>query len=387
MNYRFILFVCLSSVALGAFSIIDTLFYLQKGLGFQQIAFLATLLNVVVMVAEVPTGFISDKFGVFKALLIGTLLRSAAAIFYIMDFYGNFIIATILAAVGIAFLSGSLNAAAIRLKGDMSTETALSSLSFYKSVALIIGGLVGFVLFRQVIDYPWIFASVCFVLACVSIIPLVIGLKNNDKNQHNTDHFAQPDEQKLSPKNLPILIKNQATRPIFWACVWISVGAVTPMLVWQKLFDGFAFGLVLGFVSLQVAVMAASYVVKRQNIALRYKYIAMLANGLILLCIPLVTGNVLILTAVMFLHVFFHVLSSIFIFSLFHEQVEDGIRNTAESLTSLFDSLLLIPIYLITGYLLDAGRLNDAFYLSAGVALLVFLLYFLANKSPVGLAD
>ncbi|VEG12680.1 hypothetical protein [Moraxella cuniculi] len=159
------------------------------------------------------------------------------------------------------------------------------------------------------------------------------------------------------------------------------------MLVWQKLFDGFAFGLVLGFVSLQAAAMAASYVVKRHNITLKYKYTAMLANGLILLCIPLATGNVLILTAAIFLHVFFHVLSSIFIFSLFHEQVEDGIRNTAESLTSLFDSLLLILIYLITGYLLDAGKINSAFYLSAVVALLVFLLYFLANKSPVGLVD
>ncbi|VEG12679.1 Major Facilitator Superfamily [Moraxella cuniculi] len=200
-------------MALGAFSIIDTLFYLQKGLGFQQIAFLATLLNVVVMICEVPTGFITDKFGVFRALLVGTLLRSLAAIFYIIDFYGNFVIATTLAAIGIAFLSGAVNAATIRLKGAIKTEQAFSSVGFYKSLALVLGGLMGYVLFGYKIYYPWVFASICFFLACVSIMPLAIELKNNDKNQHNTDHFAQTDERKLSLKNLPILIKKPSNTP------------------------------------------------------------------------------------------------------------------------------------------------------------------------------
>lgn len=168
---NFLLYTLLSSFAIGSFAIIDTLFYLKMGLDWHHIALLSSLLNVTVLLSEMPTGILADKVGVFKSVFIGTLLRALACFCYIVEFDFHFYVASILAGIGIAFLSGSINASIIKLKSTLthntSTEKLFANIRYYKSLATLLGGAIGFYLFEIDIAYAWVLVGVFLLIFCL----------------------------------------------------------------------------------------------------------------------------------------------------------------------------------------------------------------------------
>lgn len=362
---KFIFFIFFSSISAGAYSVIDTLFLLRRGLEFSEIALLAALLNFVVIFSEIPTGFIADKFGVYKSIIIGTLLKALATVFYITIFNGSLIIATCLAAIGVAFLSGSINAATYKLKEDNKTDVIFSTVSFYRSTSLILGGVIGYSLFQWNTNYPWIFSGINLIVASLFVFSLS---KNETKN-------IEEYKDLINLKNIPNIIKAQVRKPIFWACVVISVTAVSPLLMWQIFFDKFNFGIILGYITLQTASSSASFSSKKIEYKLKHKYAIMLLNVILIFSIPFCVENLYVLSFVLFSHVFCHVLTNIFVFSRLHDVIEDSSRNTIESLASATDSLLLIPIFLLTGFLIDHGYMIQAFSISSSLGVVVFLLF------------
>ena len=241
---NFIIYTLLSSFAIGAFAIIDTLFYLKMGLDWHTIALLSSVLNITVLISELPTGILADKVGVFKSVFIGTLLRALACFCYIAEFPYHFYIASILAGLGIAFLSGSINASIIKLKSTLthntSTEKLFGGIRYYKSVATLLGGAMGFYLFEIHIAYAWGLAGVFLLISLLFLIPLI-------------KHFNFIEKHDFSLQYLKEVSFNSLKTPIFWACVLFSVSAVAPMLCWQVLFNEFDKGLLLGFLLLNTA--------------------------------------------------------------------------------------------------------------------------------------
>lgn len=365
---NFITYILLSSFAIGSFAIIDTLFLLNKGVDWQYIAILSSVLNVGVLLSELPTGIISDKIGVFKAICIGTLFRSLACFCYVVEFAHHLIMASILASIGIAFLSGTINSATIKLKTlvNTNTETAFANIRYYKSIATLLGGLCGFYLFGIHNHYAWILAGVGLLLSTLFLLPLIKQFNFVEKSEFSLRYLKQ-----VSFKSLKT--------PIFWACVLFSVSAVAPMITWQVLFNKFDKGLLLGFLLLNTASIFSSLLLKKFSLSNAYKYAIIIANVISLIAIPLLKENVILLTVLMFFHIFCHSATSIFIFAKFHDSIDDKVRNSLESLSSALDSVLVVPIYLLTGYLLDKGDVIWAFGLSSVLSMSVFLLFIFAK--------
>lgn len=365
---NFILYTLLSSFAIGSFAIIDTLFLLNKGVDWQYIAILSSVLNVGVLLSELPTGIISDKIGVFKAICIGTLFRSLACFCYVVEFAHHLIVASILASIGIAFLSGTINSATIKLKtlANTNTETAFANIRYYKSIATLLGGFCGFYLFGIHNHYAWILAGIGLLLSVIFLIPLIKRFNFIEKHEFSLQYLKE-------------VSFNSLKTPIFWACVLFSVSAVAPMISWQVLFNQFDKGLLLGFLLLNTASIFSSLLLKKFSLSNAYKYAIIIANIISLIAIPLLKENVVLLTLLMFFHIFCHSATSIFIFAKFHDSIDDKARNSLESLSSALDSILVVPIYLLTAYFLDNNSMIGAFLLSSLLCFMVFALYFIAN--------
>lgn len=151
------------------------------------------------------------------------------------------------------------------------------------------------------------------------------------------------------------------------------------MISWQVLFNQFDKGLLLGFLLLNTASIFSSLLLKKFSLSNAYKYAIIIANIISLIAIPLLKENVILLTFLMFFHIFCHSATSIFIFAKFHDSIDDKVRNSLESLSSALDSILVVPIYLATAYYLDSNNMAGAFLLSAGIFFMVFVLFAIAN--------
>lgn len=371
---NFIIYTLLSSFAIGSFAIIDTLFYLKMGLDWHAIALLASALNITVLIAELPTGILADKVGVFKSVLIGTLLRAAACFCYVMDFPHHFYIASILAGIGIAFLSGSMNAGIIKLKSTLkehaTTEKLFANIRYHKSVATLLGGMVGFYLFKIQMTYAWILAGVFLLISSFFLVPLIKAFNFNNSNTTTLLSFGE-------------ISWHYVKTPIFWACVLFSISAVAPMLSWQVLFHEFDNGLLLGFLLLNTATLLSSIWLKKYTIRPAVEYGVIILNLIALFFMPLLKNNIIMLALLLFFHVFCHSASSTFIFAKFHDQIDDLHRNGLESLSSALDGVLLMPIYATTAYFLNQGNQFLAFMPSVIIGGLVLVLYVVSHQRRV----
>lgn len=368
---NFIFYTLLSSFAIGVFAIIDTLFYLKMGLDWQTIALLSSVLNITVLIAELPTGILADKVGVFKSVFIGTLLRALACFCYVIDFPYHFYVASILAGVGIAFLSGSINASIVKLKSSIknntSTEKLFANIRYYKSVATLLGGVVGFYLFEINIAYAWVLAGVFLLISLLFLIPLIKKFNFIEKHEFSWQYLKE-------------VSLNSLKTPIFWACVLFSISAVAPMISWQVLFNEFDGGLLLGFLLLNTAAIFSSFFLKKYTLSYGMKYGVMMVNMIALITMPFLNSNLAALTLLMFLHIFCHSATSVFVFAKFHDDIDDKVRNSLESLASALDSILVVPMYLGVAYFLDKSYLLGAFWLSAVMVFFVLGLFVLAHK-------
>lgn len=375
---NFIIYTLLSSFAIGSFAIIDTLFYLKMGLDWHMIALLSSILNITVLIAELPTGILADRVGVFKSVMIGTLLRAIACFCYVVDFPYHFYVASILAGVGIAFLSGSINASIIKLKQtlkddakNISTEKLFANIRYYKSMATLLGGVVGFYLFQIQIAYAWVLAGVFLLISSFFLVPLIKAFNFNNSNTTTTLlSFGE-------------ISWHYVKTPIFWACVLFSVSAVAPMLSWQVLFHEFDNGLLLGFLLLNTAILLSSIWLKKYTIRPAVEYGVIILNLIALFFMPLLRDNIIMLALLLFFHVFCHSASSTFIFAKFHDQIDDKHRNGLESLSSALDGVLLMPIYAITAYFLNQGNQFLAFMPSVIIGGLVLVLYVVSHQRRV----
>lgn len=374
---NFIIYTLLSSFAIGSFAIIDTLFYLKMGLDWHMIALLSSILNITVLIAELPTGILADRVGVFKSVMIGTLLRAIACFCYVVDFSYHFYVASILAGVGIAFLSGSINASIIKLKQtlkddakNISTEKLFANIRYYKSMATLLGGVVGFYLFQIQIAYAWVLAGVFLLISSFFLVPLIKAFNFNNSNTTTLLSFGE-------------ISWHYVKTPIFWACVLFSVSAVAPMLSWQVLFHEFDNGLLLGFLLLNTAILLSSIWLKKYTIRPAVEYGVIILNLIALFFMPLLRDNIIMLALLLFFHVFCHSASSTFIFAKFHDQIDDKHRNGLESLSSALDGVLLMPIYAITAYFLNQGNQFLAFMPSVIIGGLVLVLYVVSHQRRV----
>jgi MFS family permease len=208
-----------------------TLFLLWNGLSFAQIGLIATIQAVVVVTAEIPTGYVGDRIGRRNSLAVGAVLMLVSNASYLVatDFVG-FTFTFVMLSFGGTFVSGSGNAWLYDTLTEHGIEDEYTRIKgrsraigqWVSAGSLIAGGF----LYSMNRFYPF-YAGV--VVAALSIV-LVLRLP---KNRAYDDEGS--DEEVMTIVDAFPIIRDQLTAPSlrsFIVYLALFSGAILTMDMW-----------------------------------------------------------------------------------------------------------------------------------------------------------
>ena len=153
---------------------IERLFWESRTITIQEVVYLEMLYAVLVVMLEVPTGVLADRFERRRLLQIGTALEWGSFVVLLMSFsLGGFAIAIVLSGMGAAFRSGAENALLYEtLEQDGKKETferTVGRLNVIGLVAAVLAAISGSLLatrFPFELNYMLSIISLSIATAC-----------------------------------------------------------------------------------------------------------------------------------------------------------------------------------------------------------------------------
>lgn len=157
-----------------AISFTKTTFYLylkkHHGLSYIDISKILEVFSYSVLLLELPTSAIGEFIGPRKSFLVGVFVKIlAASLFLWGNTFSHFIVAEIISALAVSFISGSLNA---WLMNNYSQEKLPRTFIVGKRVGIIasaLGGIIGAYLGAKHLGYSWfmvlIFSTLTFFMS------------------------------------------------------------------------------------------------------------------------------------------------------------------------------------------------------------------------------
>lgn len=130
------------------YMVFPIMFAERGGVSGAGVGFLLAFWQIVILVSEVPTGLIADRFGRKTAMLLGKILRvGTMPVWLLMPNFTGFLVGFILLGVGDALLSGSLEAYSYDELKDKSKYSKLRQQTVSIHLAAFSGaGLIAFLL-------------------------------------------------------------------------------------------------------------------------------------------------------------------------------------------------------------------------------------------------
>jgi MFS family permease len=209
-----------------------TLFLLWNGLNFAQIGLIATVQSVVVVTAEIPTGYVGDRIGRRNSLAIGAALMAVSNLSYLVatDFAG-FTFTFVMLSFGGTFVSGSGDAWLYDTLKEHDIESEFTRVKgraraigqWVSAVSLVAGGF----LYAANRYYPF-YAGVA-----VALLSLVLVLRLPKNRAYDADESAESDRMTIVDA-LPV-IRDQLTAPdlrSFVVYLALFSGAIMTMDMW-----------------------------------------------------------------------------------------------------------------------------------------------------------
>jgi len=170
-TYYFIEFF--STLSVSFFFATYAVFLFANGLNVMQIGIIASISTASVIIFEVPTGAFADSYGRKISIIAGFVLISVATgIYFISKSFEYFIVAEIIAGLGIVFVSGALDAwivDSLRNKGPSESIGKIFARGMQANQAgMILGSLSGAYIGSINIALPWAASSLfCMSLAII----------------------------------------------------------------------------------------------------------------------------------------------------------------------------------------------------------------------------
>jgi len=173
---QYLMIAFLFGLAFSFFCATYVVFLVSKGLDLLQVNLVNVFFMVGVFVLEIPTGVYADLFGRKKSFVLACFLLSLASfVYYLSESFWMFVSAELIAALAMAFLSGSLEAWIVDSLKHYGFESDLNSV-FKKEqqlhqIGTIIGAMIGGYLGTIDLSLPWLCSSIgMFFLGLISII-------------------------------------------------------------------------------------------------------------------------------------------------------------------------------------------------------------------------
>lgn len=155
-------------------SVTFTLFFLANTISQAQIGILFAIFMIAMAIFEIPTGGFADTFGHKKSVFLGIAIHSLSSlIFFVGTTFFHFLIAMLLAALGLAFVSGAMSSLVYDLlqrekKTDL-YEKVQGKIFGYFLLAAFIAGPIGAYIFQFNVRISMLLAFIASAISAYCI--------------------------------------------------------------------------------------------------------------------------------------------------------------------------------------------------------------------------
>jgi len=173
--------------SLGSFILVGPILVLymqENGLTLQEIMVLQSIFAFSIVVLEVPTGYISDRFGTKVTIVLAYLIMAISHILYILsNTFLDFLVAEIFFALSFALISGSLEAfvynTLLSINKEDEYKKILGNMHFYSYIFGALGAITGGFLAQYGLRFTFIVNIINLSLTPLVALLLVEPLKNS----------------------------------------------------------------------------------------------------------------------------------------------------------------------------------------------------------------
>lgn len=349
------------------------LIYLASvGLSVFEISIYQSTYFISTSILEIPTGYIGDKIGKKKSILIGTILLGFhALLMYINKLFFVFLILSIIEALAYSFISGSEGALLYEILKDLKLEEhyleinnkILSGRSISTGISLILGSYLA--------DFSWayVYIPVAFIFF-ISSIPLLILKESNisfNKCNNNSNIINKLKKELLYPTvtAFVIFILFSSGLDGLFVCFYNFNQIILPKFNMPIKYIGIFFSM-LYFINSFAYILVNKLItlLNRKHIFIIFVYLQS-----IFFIIMSSNSNLVIIVIISALICF----SSEIIFSvsdsIIQQYISSDHRATILSGVSLIRSLISSILYIILGYSFNTIQLKTTFIF---IGLLIF---------------
>jgi MFS family permease len=166
----------------GMFSIaIITPFFIENGVSIKEVIYLQALFSLAAVIFEFPTGYFADNYGRKKSIVLGGFFSSLGFFCYSLSHgFWEFLLAEIILALGMGFVSGADGALLLETQGDIrdlsiniSQEGVVRKYGFISEglTSLIGGSIIAVCSLRTPFYLDAIFSSLVFFIGLTLVEP------------------------------------------------------------------------------------------------------------------------------------------------------------------------------------------------------------------------
>lgn len=207
---------------------IIVIFFQENGLSTSQVFLLQSLFSLAAISMEIPTGYLSDRFGRKQAIIAGGFLATIGFVIYGQshDFWG-FLISEIILGFGVSFVSGSDSAMLYDTLAEEGREGEYKKFEgrglgiglTSESVASVVGGLLALISLR--------FPLYCEAAVTFLILPIAFSLVEPQRHKFKSEEGSFKSMLNLMKYSL------HEHREVKWLIIYSSVvGASTLTMFW-----------------------------------------------------------------------------------------------------------------------------------------------------------
>ena len=212
-------------------SSVITFFYLHRGLSYTEILALEGILSIVIILCEVPTGMIADKYGRKTSMILSSMFLISSMIIYV---FANslilFGIAFALSGIGLTFASGSTEALLYdslkSLRKKKYTQQAIGNFMSAEVLAGIITPPLASIIAKDLTAFQFIFLIILTLVSYFAALLITITVKEKRMNK--------PSQKKTASFNaFKNLFKNKALRTLALNRMLVGIAMSAFVVLWQ----------------------------------------------------------------------------------------------------------------------------------------------------------
>lgn len=335
------------------------IYLISKGYSLLQIAFFQAVLNMSMIIGELPTGLFGDRYGRKKSLIMG---RCMVILYLVGMLFANnvylLLAAFVIYGIGLTFISGSDEALlydSLKKYGreDKSSQVAgryLAIITIATSVAIGMGGLLQKISWASIF-FASILTQAIALLVCIYLEEISFG----EHDEHKT--FAS-----LVSETRMFLKSNHKVRVLFLGIALVGAMVSLYYIFSQELFNKLGVSVFGVSVIYSMSSLASAFIsIKAHVLEKKFSSKTVIMVSLLFLAMFfLLTAlgvNVLIIIAFFAIDLAFCILDPI-TFGIINQELPSEQRATLLSALSFANSVMMSLLSLILGYAANILNFN-----------------------------